>query len=220
MEFMISSVRELKFADDSNAMSFSGYGAVFGNVDADGDVIEPGAFAKSLAAHKAAGSKPLMLLEHGFGASLPIGVWDEMSEDGTGLVVKGRLLDTTAGRDTYTAMKANAISGLSIGYRATEFEKRTKPEDPRRRLKAVDLIEVSVVGLPANAQARVGQVKSRPATIREFEELLRDVAGFSSAEAKRVASHGFKSLDAMRDAGEGLSELAAALKRSAAVLKT
>ncbi len=44
------SLVELKFApgdDAAEAMTFEGYGAVFGNVDSCGDVIEPGAFAKS-----------------------------------------------------------------------------------------------------------------------------------------------------------------------------
>ena len=40
---------ELKFAQgEAEAMSFSGYGAVFGNVDSYGDIIEPGAFSKFL----------------------------------------------------------------------------------------------------------------------------------------------------------------------------
>ena len=42
------------FRSSETAMEFSGYGAVFGNKDAYGDVIEPGAFAKFLADVKAA----------------------------------------------------------------------------------------------------------------------------------------------------------------------
>ena len=98
-------MREIKFAQDGEAMTISGYGAVFGNVDAYGDVITPGAFAKSLAAHKEAGTSPLMLLEHG-DAPLPIGVWEGMAEDGHGLQVKGRFLDTSLGIDAWKAAKA------------------------------------------------------------------------------------------------------------------
>ncbi|WP_236697151.1 HK97 family phage prohead protease [Sphingomonas sp. Leaf257] len=56
---------ECKFdsvSDTDGKMVFSGYGAVFGNVDSYGDVIAPGAFAKSLTEHQAAGTTPMMFL--------------------------------------------------------------------------------------------------------------------------------------------------------------
>ena len=51
MQNLTCTLRELKFAadDGAQAMSFTGYGAVFGNVDSYGDVIEAGAFSKFLA---------------------------------------------------------------------------------------------------------------------------------------------------------------------------
>jgi uncharacterized protein len=175
-----------------------GYGAVFGNVDSYGDVIAPGAFAKSLAAIKA-GEKPMpaMLLSHNPEA-LPVGVWQEMSEDGHGLRVKGKLLDTTQGTDTYKALKAGAITGLSIGFRPIEYALRSKPDEPRRTLKSVDLLEVSVVGFPANDKARVMSVKADEiTTIRDLEHALRD-AGYSKSEALRICA-GFQ---AKADQGE------------------
>jgi len=217
MEKMTVHGVEWKFAADGNAMTIAGYGAVFGNVDAYGDVIAPGAFAKSLAAHKEAGTSPMMLLEHG-ASPLPIGVWKSMSEDGHGLKVEGEFLDTTLGIDSWKAAKAGAITGLSIGYRPTEFQMRAKPEDPRRLLKSVDLIEVSLVGMPANGKARVAQVKAADiGTIREFEDFLRDVGGYSSTEAKKIASGGFKALN--RDGDADLSELADTLRRNLNTLK-
>lgn len=205
MDRMIFGLRECKLAQEGDVMAISGYGAVFGNVDAYGDVIAPGAFAKSLAAHKTNGTAPLMLLEHGVGP-LPIGVWDEMSEDGHGLRVKGRFLDTALGVDSWKAAKAGAITGLSIGYRPVEFELRAKPEDPRRTLKSVDLVEVSLVGLPANAKARVAQVKAASdiVTIRDLEDALRD-AGYSKSEATAVASR----FQAKADRGEPGADKAA-----------
>ena len=57
---------ELKLApSDTGEMSFSGYGAVFGNIDSYGDVIQPGAFADTLAASKQSNQWPAMLLQHG-----------------------------------------------------------------------------------------------------------------------------------------------------------
>jgi hypothetical protein len=81
------------------------------------------------------------------------------------------------------------------------MERRSRPEEPRRTLKKVDLMEVSIVTMPANPKARVTQVKS--GSIREFEAFLRDAGGFSAAQAKAIAASGFKSIEAMRDAGDG-----------------
>lgn len=180
---------KLESVEDTSRMSFTGYGAVFGNVDSYGDVISPGAFAKSLADHAKAGTFPLMFLNHDAFGSLPIGRWTGMSEDGHGLKVTGELLDTTAGRDTHTALKAGAINGLSIGFRPVEWAMRSKPEEPRRTLKQVDLVEVSVVTLPANQKARVTDVKAslEEMSIRDLEDLLRE-CGLSRKEAEAVCS--------------------------------
>lgn len=200
MERMNFGLHECKFAQDGEAMTIEGYGAVFGNVDAYGDVITPGAFAKSLAEHKQAGTMPQMLLEHG-SSPLPIGVWKSMSEDGHGLKVQGEFLTTALGIDSWKAAKAGAINGLSIGYRPTEFQMRTKPDDPRRLLKSVDLVEVSLVGRPANDKARVSQVKSAAdiVTVRDLEDALRD-AGFSKSEALAICSR-FEAKADRRDSG-------------------
>lgn len=223
MQNLTCNLRELKFAADegAQAMSFTGYGAVFGNVDSYGDVIEAGAFSKFLADVKAGNQPwPAMLSQHG-GWQMsaedmtPIGVWTDFAEDGHGLKVTGQLADTPRGLEMYKLMKMSprpAIDGMSIGYIAKEWEPRTKPEDPKRRLKRIDLIEVSIVTRPANGKARVESVK-HDWTERDFERLLTRDAGLSRSEALVVINQGFKSLIAMRDAGSAeLAELAQALK--------
>ena len=183
---------ECKFdsVDDTDGkMTFSGYGSVFGNVDSYGDVVAPGAFRASLAGHKAAGTSPLMLLNHDAWEQLPIGIWTSLEEDAYGLKITGQLLDTAMGRDTYTALKSGAISGLSIGFRVKAFEVRQTQDDPLRTITEADLIEVSVVTLPANVKARVQAVKSmgQEMSVRDLEALLRDV-GLSKSESIAVAS--------------------------------
>lgn len=208
---------EVKFAGSENDMAFSGYGAVFGNVDSYGDVIAPGAFKDTLARAKSANDWPAMLAQHGSflggGDNTPVGLWTDMYEDTKGLVVDGKLAPTPRGQELYSLMKMTprpAINGLSIGYVAKEWSARSRPEEPRRTLKKVDLMEVSIVTMPANPKARVTQVKS--GSIREFETFLRDVGGFSQAQAKAIAASGFKSIEAMRDAGDG-QELEASIER-------
>lgn len=218
---------ELKLAPSeaaADAMSFGGYGAVFGNVDAYGDVIEPGAFSAFLADVKGGRQPwPAMLLQHGgYGMTaedmMPVGIFTELAEDGRGLKFDGKLADIQRARDAYALMKMEprpAITGMSIGYVAKEWEPRSKPDDPRRRLKRIDVMEISLVTFPANPSARVDSVKSADGmSIRAAERALRD-AGFSRNEAKAIVANGFKSIVAERDAeDEGLKQLAESLKRN------
>jgi HK97 family phage prohead protease len=214
---------EIKFAGDDKTMTFKGYGAVFNNIDSYGDVIAPGAFKDTLATARKSGDWPAMLSQHGgfLGSDMtPIGVWTDMEEDSRGLKVEGQLAPTTRGQELYALMKMEprpAINGLSIGYRAKEWSVRTKPDEPRRTLKSVELMEVSIVTMPANPKARITGVKSFP-TIREFEDFLRDAGGFSRAQAKHIAGKGFTSIEAMRDAGDDDDQVAAAIRRNIATL--
>lgn len=232
MQHLNCGLIELKLAgSDSGAdvMSFSGYGAVFGNVDSYGDVIEPGAFAQYLSDVKSGKQQwPAMLLQHGgYGMTsedmTPIGIWTDLAEDGHGLKVAGQLAETPRGREIYSLLKMSprpAIDGLSIGYVAKEWEQRSKPEDPRRRLKRIDLMEISPVTFPANGKARVSAVKSADIPEREFERMLMRDAGFSRSEAQLIINEGFKSYLAKRDAGgQEIDELAALIQRNTAALR-
>ena len=159
-------LREVKFAKDSSEtnMTFSGYGAVFDNVDAGGDVIRKGAFADTIREIKDTGRYPAMLEQHGgFGMTAgdltPIGIWLDMEEDDIGLKVEGQLaLDTVRGAEARSLMKMGALSGLSIGYMTREdsFDRVTGI----LTLKKLDLLEVSLVTFPANDAARVQGVKN------------------------------------------------------------
>jgi len=208
-------------------MRFKGYGAVFGNVDSYGDVLEPGCFEKTLKAATKSGDFPSMLLQHGGWGMMaqdmmPVGVWDTLAEDTKGLASEGILANIQRGVEAYTLMKMKprpAISGLSIGYIPKKVTLGTKEGEPRRRLHEVELIEISLVTFPANGKARVTSVKSAADfSEREFEQLMQD-AGLSRKEARLVMSHGFRHLKAMQDAGSGeLDELAAAIKRNTELL--
>jgi uncharacterized protein len=176
----------LHVKDVSDEGTFTGYGSIFGNVDSYGEKVVAGAFGESLARHQREGTKPLMLWQHD--PWTPIGVWEELAEDGKGLKGKGRLLQGVKAADEALIMLKNgAVQGLSIGYREVE----TEPDGNIRLLKKLDLLEISIVSFPANRRARVETVKSileagNLPTVREFEEFLRD-AGFSKSLATAIA---------------------------------
>lgn len=229
MEHLNCGLIELKFAGSgADAMSFEGYGAVFGNVDGGGDLIEPGAFANFLADIKADRQPwPAMMSQHGaMGLTsedlTPIGVWTDFAEDGHGLKVQGVLADTARGVEMYKLMKMKprpAINGLSIGYIAKEAIPRSSPDEPRRRLKRLDLIEVSPVTRPMNGKARVTGVKNIEElfSLSEIESYLREAGGFSRNEAKTLIARIKKSTGA--DAGDDLAQITAALTGNLNLMK-
>jgi HK97 family phage prohead protease len=201
----LAPVFELKGISDKGV--FSGYGSVFGNVDQGGDIVEKGAFALSLAEISRTSKTVPILWQHN--PEEPIGVWEDMKEDDHGLLMKGRLLidDVAKAREAYALMKANAVRGLSIGYRTRDYS--IDEVSYTRRLKQLDLVETSVVTFPMNEEAQVTTVKStiavllksgRLPTLAEFEDYLRE-AGFSNSQAKAIAGHGLrKLLSEQRDA--------------------
>lgn len=130
---------------------FEGYAAVFNNVDLGGDVIEPGAFKKTLQ------ENPRMPILWQHDPREPIGVTLEAYEDGKGLRVKGQLnLETTRGREAYALLKQGALKGLSIGYDAV----KEVWEGTKRILKEIRLWEWSLVTFPMNPLAQVAEVKA------------------------------------------------------------
>jgi HK97 family phage prohead protease len=128
----------------------AGYASLFGAADQGGDVVVAGAYGASLKRLAAAGRGVKMLWQHD--PARPIGVWDEVREDGRGLYVKGRLLlEVQAAREAHVLLQAGAIDGLSIGYRALRAEK----SGGERHLHEIELWEVSLVTFPMLPEARV-----------------------------------------------------------------
>jgi len=136
----------------------SGYASLFGKRDQGGDVVQKGAYAASLARLTAAGRAVKMLWQHD--PSQPIGVWDEVREDATGLWVKGRILtEVEKGREAAALVTAGAIDGLSIGYRTVRSERDGKGQ---RLLSELELWEVSLVTFPMLPEARVSAKGDAP----------------------------------------------------------
>lgn len=128
-----------------------GYASLFGRQDQGGDVVKAGAYVKSLAALAKGGQRIKMLWQHD--PQQPIGVWDDVREDGKGLYVKGRILkEVERGREAAALLSAGAIDGLSIGYRTV---KSVRDDSGRRHLSELELWEVSLVTFPMLSDARV-----------------------------------------------------------------
>lgn len=152
---------ELTSADDTG--EFSGYAAVFGNVDDGMDVIEKGAFTKTI---REDFDRIKILALHNDNW-LPVGKPIELKEDNKGLYIKGKISDTAMGRDIKILLKDGVLNEMSIGYDIVESEFDSKKGI--HYLKEIRLWEVSIVNWAMNDQAKIEEVKSIA------ESLKRDI---------------------------------------------
>lgn len=179
-----------KFAGAA-AGTVEGYASLFGGgPDAYGHIVAPGAYAASLARHRREGTVPVMLWSHD--PASPIGRWETLAEDPKGLRVAGVLnLKADRGQQAHEHLKAGDVNGLSIGYRVPDGG-AVPNADGTLTLKEIDLLEVSIVAVPANWQARVTGVKQLGSQ-RDLERLLND-NGLSHGAAAKLAAGGWPNL--------------------------
>lgn len=195
---------DLKSFEENGDGEFEGYGSTFDNVDRVGDVVEKGAFSRTLTQHRKNGTMPAMLLHHDM--TRPVGRWTHMEEDSKGLYVKGKLsLGVRDADEAHKLLRDGVINTMSIGYivdRETYDHQSSK-----NHLHDISLHEVSLVTIPANAQAMISSVKSAEGDldIRSLEAVLRE-AGLSRREAKALLAGGFKAVDAEQNIVKALAD--------------
>lgn len=199
---------ELKSAEKDG--TFSGYAAVFGNVDLGNDVIVPGAF-------KSAKTTNDGMLRIAIGHRL-----DQLAgkatykQDDRGLYVEGKLsLGVSYVKDAYELMKDGVLNGLSVGFNILKDGSQWEDRESGyvRVIKAAELWEFSLVPFGMNPEALVQTVKA--GTVRDFEAQIRGL-GYSQSEAKAIAAGGFKSLG-HRDGERDSEMLADVLKNLRAI---
>lgn len=173
----------------NDAGEFCGYASTFESVDLGGDVVEKGAYKKTLI--ESGGRFPI--LDH-HDPTRQIGWNVEAHEDERGLFVRGLLdLNVAAARERHSLMRmaqtVGGRTGLSIGFRAIK-EGRGRKHPEIRRLKEVQLLEYSVVTFPMNRQANVVSVKTKKEMTGRF---LKNAAGMGPRQT-RAAVDSLKSL--------------------------
>ncbi len=197
---------------------FSGYLAVFDNIDSHGDVIRKGAFLKTIEEWNSKGKYPAIFWNHD--PDEPIGVFTLMREDEKGLYVEGRLLisDIVRAKSTYALMKVKAIDGMSIGY--ITIQSTHDPQTMIRELLELELVEGSIVAFPSNPNSLISSVKSKLQdgelpSLPEFEKFLRE-SGFSKTQATVIASKGLRHL---LSESEGENEKAKSISNALNILR-
>jgi hypothetical protein len=145
---------------------FAGYASVFNRLDSGGDIVLPGAFAKSLARRR---GRIRLLFQHD--PKEPVGTWESMGEDNHGLFVTGRLVPGVPRSDALRRLIENrALDGLSIGFRTVKASRR----DGNRLLHEIDLFEVSIVTFPMMEDARIAAPLTAGAAIAAATKTIRN----------------------------------------------
>lgn len=147
----------------SDAGEITGLAWPFGSADRVGDMIEKGAFAG------AAGPLPMLF---GHNPNDPVGVWEATTETDTGLEVRGRLLveQVERAREVRALVQAGAVTGLSIGF---STKKASARKGGGRTITSLELVEISLVTVPAHPGARIRSAKTAAASIAIAEAINR-----------------------------------------------
>jgi HK97 family phage prohead protease len=95
----------------------TGYFSRFGNVDADGDIIKPGAFAKTVKEQGPKSAQPRIkhLMNHN--PSMPLGKILDLKEDSSGLLYESQVGSHSLGQDFIKMVESGLITEHSIGYK-------------------------------------------------------------------------------------------------------
>jgi HK97 family phage prohead protease len=216
---------ELKSLDASG--TFTGYAAVWDDVDQLDDVAVKGCFLQTISDWQARGTWPRILWQH----LTTIGNTTDLAEDDYGLLTAGRIWYPDVVEEIRQAVQdakadpapaAGGGVGMSFAFVAQDFEMR----GDIRYLTRVDLLDdITLTLRPVNTRAELLEIKSADGTIVEgrpipqaktVEGALRD-AGCSRREAKAILSAGYS---ALRDAdvplppavAPSLAEIAKALQ--------
>ena len=146
--------------------SFTGMLSVYNVVDLGKDLVEPGAFTKTIKDH---GNEVPMLWQHK--SDVPIGTLT--LEDGPdALHVKGQLLmELPEAKKAYLLIKARIVRGLSIGFDTV----KEVLDGGIRRLKELRLYEGSIVTFPMNEAAQITSVKHLAERKEDFSTELAEL---------------------------------------------
>jgi HK97 family phage prohead protease len=206
----------LEFKAGAEPGTFTGYGAMFENLDDGNDIIKAGAFTKI---RTKSNGKIRIPLYHDMNKIVGEG---EVVQDGKGLSVKGQLnMALSYAQDAYELMKDGTLDAMSVGFSILEKGAQYDDDYRVRTITKAELWEVSIVPFGMNRKAKIRAVKSAGEiqNIRDFESHLRTL-GYSQREAKAIASTGFGALHRdgdgsgnPRDVGGYSSETLGALKQ-------
>jgi len=177
---------EIKQDEEEGEFQFEGYGAVFGNKDRGGDIIEPGAFKQTI--NRNDGTFPLVA-DHDLTMKSRVGVV-YAEEDNHGVKVNAHVntqkrLGREIASDIRHAQKHGEQIGMSFGYEVTQDD--YDKEKDARLLKEIKTYEFSLTQIPMNPQAGVTGVKGFLNDESALQTLARKIAPILAEETDLIS---------------------------------
>lgn len=156
MNNSIFDFNNIELNDLNDKVSFSGYASVFDVKDYHNDIIQHDAF-KNL-------SDTLILLwQHD--QQNPIGKITKLSQDSYGLYIEGFITNKTQkGTEAINLLEQGILESLSIGYNILDYFTMLDTN----YITALELVEISLVSIPANPKTSISLKKSIIARIDEI----------------------------------------------------
>ena len=196
-EVGLMGVREKSFliekAGESAAYHFRGYASTYGNIDRDQDVMLAGCFDESV---KRKSTIP-MLWNHW--RSDVIGKIN-LSLDEKGLIAEGTFnLKDPEAQHIKDLVDMDALDSMSIGFIVEEYE----PVDPKRpfggwSIKKADVLETSIVTIPANPNATIAEIKSMSGDANTLKQIFKEAIKEVRQEEKEIEEKQKAILDILR----------------------
>jgi uncharacterized protein len=184
----------------------SGYFAVFGNKDLDGDVIEPGAFTKTIMERGPQGKQLIKyLLDHD--KNKVVAKIMNLYEDEKGLRYEAKIGSHAAGQDFQKMIESELINQHSFGFRT--IKEQFDQEAKANLIKEVMMYEGSAVQfLGANPETTFIDLKSEEDAFKYLDRLEKFVkTSDASDETLEKLENQLKSLlDILKPAAATLEE--------------
>ena len=187
--FRVKEDNEALEEPDAGDKFINGILTTFENADSYGDIIAEGALDDWMRENE---SIPMLT---GHDTKELIGQWNNFEVDGLEFKSEGTIYyeETQRSKETYHLIKRNALDGVSIGFKSSEWAWMENDDGWITGIKfhKIELVEASIVLFPANTNARV--VKQRQENYqREFHKTQYEKSFFSDSELGIIFDNALK----------------------------
>lgn len=183
---------------------FTAYASVFGNKDSYGDIVVPGAFAKTLSDWQSREAVIPLLFGHRMDdPDFNIGHVVTAAEDDHGLLVTAQLdLDNPKAAQTYRLLKGRRIDQMSFAYDVVDGGPAKKDGEDYYELRELGLYEVSVVPIGANQETEILAVKAQALALADGAKAGRTLSAKNESALKDARDAIDSVLSSLDDAGK------------------
>ena len=173
---------------DAKQRTIVAYASIFGNIDSDDDIIQSGAYTKTIQENGPKGKNRVWhLFNHD--TEYPVTKPFNLVEDGKGLMFYSKFPETTLANDLLKLYEAGHLTEHSVWIRIVKAMDQVIDTKNIRLISEVMLMEVSSVLWGANEQAQTVAVKS----ISELNRMVE--TGNKLMRHGTLSDEGFKRLE-------------------------